>query len=213
MNSFTFGMLKPDVMRSGDWGKIIAILEQKGFRIIEGKTKTLSVQEAETFYKEHKGKPFFEGLIKFTISGPVFLMFLQKENAVTDFRKVIGSTNPIYAAAASIRYLFGKGTPNNAIHGSDCCASAIREIEFFFNYKVSLEIYGRIESPARRPWEKLVSLGNSKTVRKPRKVWVKYEETGPPINDEIPEVFLVQVPGSLPFIEELSEKNTRADNE
>ena len=135
---FTFAMIKPVAVERGDIGSIIQIIEDKGFRIAAMKKTVFSTELAQEFYAEHKGKDFFTGLTDFMCSGPVVAMVLEKENAVLDYRKIIGATNPEEAAEGTIRKLFAETLRKNAVHGSDADHSAFREVNIVFNAK---EIY------------------------------------------------------------------------
>ncbi len=119
-------------MRTGKAGPILAIITESGFRISALKMVRLSHQEAEDFYAVHKGKPFYPGLIDFMTSGPVIVMMLQHPDAVEEFRKLIGNTDPSKAAEGTIRRLYGVNTQMNAVHGSDSYGNAAREADFFF---------------------------------------------------------------------------------
>jgi len=128
-------MIKPDAVAAGHADKIIEELEAAKFTIIAKQKDTLLKVKAEEFYEEHRGKPFFDGLIAFMTSGPIIAMVLAKENAIKDFRELIGPTNSIKArmeAPQSIRAKYGVDGQQNAVHGSDSGASAAREIKFHF---------------------------------------------------------------------------------
>ncbi len=129
----TFGMIKPDAVANMHSGVIIKLTEQNGFTIDNMQKRTLSKKEAETFYAEHKGKPFFNDLVTYITSGPVIGMQLKKENAITDWRTLIGSTDPAQATVGTLRKMFATSKSNNAVHGSDSAASAQRELRLFFN--------------------------------------------------------------------------------
>jgi nucleoside-diphosphate kinase len=126
-------MIKPNATINKSSGSIIQIIEDNGYDIVQMKIHKLSVIEASSFYAEHKGKDFFEGLINFMTSAPIVAMELEKDNAVEDFRKLIGNTNPEKAEEGTIRKLYAKSTSENAIHASDSNESAKREIKFFFD--------------------------------------------------------------------------------
>ena len=119
-------------MQSQYCGQILAVIESKGFEIIAAKVIHLTKNQAEGFYAEHKERPFFSDLCQYMTSGKVLVFALKKENAVQDFRKLIGATNPAKAAPDTIRKRFAQSMEANAIHGSDSDASAEREIHFFF---------------------------------------------------------------------------------
>ena len=128
----TFSIIKPNAVKRNVIGKIIAILEENGLKIVNAQMKTLTQKEAEGFYAEHKERPFFGGLVKFMTSGPVMVMALEGEGAVEKYRKIMGATDPAKAAPGTIRAVFGEGIEANATHGSDSPTSAKRELEYFF---------------------------------------------------------------------------------
>jgi nucleoside-diphosphate kinase len=128
----TFTMLKPDAVSASNSGAIIKIIEEAGFRIIAMKKTMLSPERAGEFYAVHKERPFYKDLCKYMSSGAIIPMILEKENAVEDFRKLIGATDPAKAAAGTIRNLFAKSIEANAIHGSDSDENATIEGNFFF---------------------------------------------------------------------------------
>lgn len=128
----TFTIIKPNATINNNIGDIIKIIETNGYCIVNMKMLTLTKREAELFYSEHKGKVFFDKLIDFMTSAPIVVMELEKENAVEDFRKLIGNTNPEKAEKGTIRQLYAKNMTENAIHASDSDNSADREILFFF---------------------------------------------------------------------------------
>jgi nucleoside-diphosphate kinase len=128
----TFAMLKPGVLPRRLVGEVIIRIEQKGFHIISMKMITMSRELAETHYKEHRGKPFFESLIEYMISGPVITMVLERENAIPALRKLAGATDPDMADPGTIRGDLGVVTGKNLIHASDSAESADREIQLFF---------------------------------------------------------------------------------
>jgi len=126
-------MIKPDAVGAGNSGNIIKMIEAAGFRITAMKLTKLSRHRAGQFYEIHKERPFYNDLCDYMSSGPIIPMILEKENAVEDFRKLIGSTNPQEAADGTIRKLFAKSIEANAIHGSDSDENAIIEGNFFFS--------------------------------------------------------------------------------
>lgn len=126
-------MIKPDGVKRGLTGEIIRRIEQKGFRIVGLKQLVISRETAETHYGEHKGKPFFDGLVSFITSGPVVAMVLEGENAILEWRKMMGATNPKDAAPGTIRGDFATILDENVAHGSDAPETAEREIGIFFN--------------------------------------------------------------------------------
>ena len=126
-------MIKPDAVAAGDSGKIIDLIIQSGFKIQAMKLSRLSKEKAEEFYAIHKERGFFGDLIKFMTEGPVIAAVLEKENAVEDFRKLIGATNPANAAEGTIRKLYAKDIERNAVHGSDSDENAAIEASFHFS--------------------------------------------------------------------------------
>ncbi len=140
---FTFTMIKPTAVRLG---KLVAILNEinhAGFTVIAMKMTRLSKTQAEKFYAIHKDRPFFEELVSFMSSGHVLAAVLQKDNAVLDFRKLIGNTNPQSAEEGTIRKKFAISVQENAIHGSDSDENALMETNFFFS---QFEIFPNNES-------------------------------------------------------------------
>ena len=131
--TFTLTMIKPGAVKEHHVGDIISHIEHAGFRIIALKMTQMPKEKAEVFYEEHKEKPFFDELVSFMKSGPVVAAILEKENAVADFRKLIGSTDPAEAEEGTIRKKFARSKTHNAIHGSDSDENAIREAWFFFS--------------------------------------------------------------------------------
>ena len=138
MSYRTFTMIKPDAVLNGHVGAILEKIISAGFVIRGLKMSQLSQREAEAFYDVHKERPFFGELVTFITSGPIVAAVLEKENAVADFRALIGSTNPGEAADGTIRKLFAESMGRNAIHGSDSDENAKFECAFHFS---ALEIY------------------------------------------------------------------------
>ncbi len=128
----TFAIIKPDAVAAKHSGNIINIIEQKGFYIIGMKKVLLKQAQVELFYDIHKERPFFKDMVSFMISGPVILMVLEKDNAIKDWRTLMGATNPANAEEGTIRKIYGKSIDNNATHGSDAPETARREIAQFF---------------------------------------------------------------------------------
>ena len=126
-------MVKPDAVGANNTGAIIKMIEEAGFRIIAMKKTRLSKDRAGQFYAIHKERPFFNDLCEYMSSGSIVPMILEKSNAVEDFRKIIGATDPKKAEAGTIRNLFAKSIEANAIHGSDSDSNAIIEGNFFFS--------------------------------------------------------------------------------
>lgn len=129
----TFTMIKPDAVEAGNTGAITKMIEESGFRIVSMKKTMLTKERAGEFYEVHKERPFYQDLCNYMSSGPIIPMILEKENAVEDFRKLIGATNPKEAAEGTIRNLFAKSIEANAIHGSDSDQNALIEGSFFFS--------------------------------------------------------------------------------
>ncbi len=129
----TFGMIKPDAVAKGNVGKILAFIEENGFRLVAIKTHRIAKHEAEAFYAVHKERPFFGGLVTFMTEGPAVLMVLERENAITKWREIMGATNPANAAEGTIRKQFAESIERNAVHGSDAPETAAVEIPFFFS--------------------------------------------------------------------------------
>ncbi len=128
----TFSIIKPDAVQNGRAGKVLASLEEAGFKVAGLRLIHMSQQEAETFYGVHKERPFFGGLVKFMTSGPCVVMALEREDAVVKLREVMGATNPANAADGTIRKLYAESIERNAIHGSDSPENAAIELAFFF---------------------------------------------------------------------------------
>lgn len=129
----TFTMIKPDAVSDGFSGPIIQQIEEAGFKIIALKKIKLSPEEAGNFYEVHKERPFFQSLCDYMSSNYIIPMVLEKENAMEDFRTLIGATNPANAAEGTIRQRFAKSIEANAIHGSDSDENAALEAAFFFS--------------------------------------------------------------------------------
>ncbi len=128
----TFSIIKPDATRRNLTGKINAIFEASGLKIVGQKRVVLSKLQAEGFYAEHKERGFFGDLVAFMTSGPVVLQVLEGEDAIAAHRKLMGATNPANAEEGTIRKLFAESIEANSVHGSDSPASAAREIAYFF---------------------------------------------------------------------------------
>ncbi len=134
----TLSIIKPDAVMRNITGKINAMIEDAGLRIVAQKRIQLTKTQAEEFYAEHKEKAFFTGLVEYMISAPVVVQVLEGENVIEDYRKIMGATNPAIAEEGTIRKTFGESITHNSVHGSDSPESAAREISFFFN---QLEIF------------------------------------------------------------------------
>jgi nucleoside-diphosphate kinase len=132
-SNITLTMIKPDAVADGFTGKILDHIIAAGFKIQAMKLTRLSKEKAEEFYAIHKERPFFGELVAFMTEGPIVAAVLEKENAVEDFRKLIGATNPANAAEGTIRKLYAKNIERNAIHGSDSDENAAIEASFHFS--------------------------------------------------------------------------------
>jgi nucleoside-diphosphate kinase len=128
----TFSIVKPDAVRNGDTGAILAEIHKVGFQIVAIKKQSISVDEAKGFYHVHSHRPFFNDLCTFMSTGPLVLMVLEKENAIADLRKLMGATNPANAEEGTIRKKFAGSLQENAIHGSDAEDTAAFEIGYWF---------------------------------------------------------------------------------
>ncbi len=128
----TFTMIKPDAVKAGNIGNILQMINAAGYQIIALKLTKLSPEKAGQFYAIHKDRPFYQELVEFMSSGPIVAAILKKSNAVEDFRKLIGSTNPADAAEGTIRALYASSIGENAIHGSDSDENAQIEAAFHF---------------------------------------------------------------------------------
>lgn len=131
--NITFTMIKPTAFKNNYAGPILKMINEAGFVIKAMKLTQLSAEQAGLFYAVHEGKPFYESLVKFMSSGPIIAIILEKDNAVEDFRTLIGATNPENAAEGTIRKLYATSLQQNAVHGSDSDENAIIESNFFFS--------------------------------------------------------------------------------
>jgi nucleoside-diphosphate kinase len=129
----TFSIIKPDAVAAGKSGKILALLEESGFRIVALRMVKLSRPQAEGFYAVHRERPFYSSLVTFMTEGPVIVMALERADAVAKLREVMGATNPANAAEGTIRKLYAESIERNVIHGSDAPATAAQELQYFFN--------------------------------------------------------------------------------
>ena len=129
----TFTMIKPDAFAAGNSGAILKMIEEAGFKIVAMKATQLTPELAGKFYAVHKERPFYGDLCKYMSSGPIIAAILEKENAVEDFRKLIGATDPSKAEEGTIRKIFAKSIEANAVHGSDSDENAAIEGNFYFN--------------------------------------------------------------------------------
>jgi nucleoside-diphosphate kinase len=128
----TLFIIKPDAVERRLIGRILAHVEGEGFRIVEARFAQLTREEAQTFYAEHQGKPFFGDLVEYMTSGPVLLTCLERESAIPHLRTVVGATDPAQAAPGTVRNLYGRSKQMNSVHASDSSASAEREVKLFF---------------------------------------------------------------------------------
>lgn len=136
MTERTFAMIKPNAVQKNIIGKVLAMAEEAGLKIICAKLKTLSLRDAEGFYAEHKERPFFASLTKFMSSGPVMLLVFEAPGAVEKWRTLMGATDPKKAAPGTIRALHADSIEANTVHGSDSVQSAQRELMYFFSQEL-----------------------------------------------------------------------------
>lgn len=129
----TFTMIKPDAYGAGNSGAILKMIEEAGFKLVAMKLTRLTDETAGKFYEVHKERPFYGDLVKYMSSGPIIAAILEKDNAVADFRKLIGATNPADAEEGTIRKIFAKSIEANAVHGSDSDENAAIEGSFYFS--------------------------------------------------------------------------------
>ena len=129
----TFTMIKPDAVKDNHIGGILGMIEAGGFRIVELQKVTLTPERAGQFYAVHKGRPFYNDLVQYMSSGPIVAAILEKDNAVADFRTLIGATNPANAEEGTIRKKYAKSIEANAVHGSDSDENAQIEGDFYFS--------------------------------------------------------------------------------
>ncbi|MBB4210130.1 nucleoside diphosphate kinase [Rhodothalassium salexigens DSM 2132] len=135
----TLSIIKPDATRRNITGKVLAMLEEAGLRVVAQKRLQLTKEQAEAFYAVHKERAFFGDLVSFMTSGPVVVQVLEGDNAVAENRRVMGATNPVDAEDGTIRRTFAENIEANTVHGSDSAENAAQEIRFFFS---DLEITG-----------------------------------------------------------------------
>lgn len=133
MTNKTFTMIKPDAVAAGNMGAILDQITKGGFKVVAMKYLHLTAAQAGKFYEVHSARPFYGELVEFMSSGPIVAAILEKENAVADFRTLIGATNPAEAAEGTIRKMFAKSIGENAVHGSDSDENAAIEGSFFFS--------------------------------------------------------------------------------
>lgn len=129
----TLAIVKPDAVRKNNIGDILAMIQKAGFTVLACKLTRLSKEQAGEFYAVHKERPFYGELVNFMSSGPIFPIALEKNNAIADYRTLIGSTDPAEAADGTIRKLYAANKGENAVHGSDSVENGINEIAFFFS--------------------------------------------------------------------------------
>jgi nucleoside-diphosphate kinase len=128
----TFSIIKPDAAKNGYAGAILSDIEKAGFKLVVIRKQSISKEQAQGFYYVHKDRPFFNDLCEFMSSGPIFLMVLEKENAIADLRKLMGATNPANAEEGTIRKKYAESIQANAVHGSDAEETASFEIGYWF---------------------------------------------------------------------------------
>ena len=133
MGNITFTMIKPEAVEAGNSGAILNKIEAAGFRIVAMKKVHLSEERAGSFYEVHKERPFYGELVEYMCGGPIIAAILEKENAVLDFRTLIGATNPLEADEGTIRAEFAESLAKNAVHGSDSDENASIEADFHFS--------------------------------------------------------------------------------
>jgi nucleoside-diphosphate kinase len=141
--TLTLGIVKPDAVESGKAGAILAHLQNAGFTVRAARLVRLTRPQAAAFYEVHRGRPFYPELVDFMTSGPCLPMALEREDAVTHMRTVIGATDPAEAAAGTVRKLFAESKGRNAIHASDSPENARREVAFFFPEGELAQLWGR----------------------------------------------------------------------
>lgn len=141
MSNKTLAIIKPDAVKDNHVGEIIMMINKAGFKVKALKMIKLSEDAAKAFYEIHKDKPFYGELVEYMTSGPCVPIALEKENAVEDYRKLIGATDPAKAAEGTVRKLYARSVQFNAVHGSDSDENATKEIAFFFSNKDLIENY------------------------------------------------------------------------
>ncbi len=133
MSNITFTMIKPEAVEAGNTGAILNKIESSGFRVVAMKKVLLSKERAGEFYSVHKERPFYSELVDYMSSGPIIAAILEKDNAVADFRELIGATDPSEAKPGTIRHEYAESKGKNAVHGSDSDDNAQIEADFHFN--------------------------------------------------------------------------------
>jgi nucleoside-diphosphate kinase len=141
--TLTLGIVKPDAVETGKTGAILAHLEKAGFAVRAARLVRLTRAEAAAFYEVHRGRPFYADLVEFMTSGPCLPMALERQDAVTHMRTVIGATDPAEAAPGTVRKLFAESKGRNAIHASDSPENAQREVAFFFTEGELAQMWGK----------------------------------------------------------------------
>ncbi len=141
MGRKTLAIIKPDAVKDGYIGEIISMITKAGFKVKALKMTRLTKAQAEKFYEVHKERPFYNDLVEYMTSGPCVPIALEKDNAVEDYRKLIGATDPAQAEEGTVRKLYARNKQFNAVHGSDSDENAEKEIAFFFSEKELLENY------------------------------------------------------------------------
>ncbi len=129
----TFAIIKPDAVAAGNTGRIIAMIEENGFKILAMRKIEMTRKQAEGFYAVHRERPFFASLVKFMTEGPCVVMALEREDAIAAWRELMGPTDPAKAPEGTIRKLYGTNIERNAVHGSDAPETAATELAFFFS--------------------------------------------------------------------------------
>lgn len=138
--NYTFTMIKPDAVKANQIGPILAVINNAGFRIVAMHLTRLSFEDAKIFYAVHVGKPFYIPLCEFMSSGPIVAAILMKQNAIADYRALIGKTNPEEAEEGTIRKMFATSLQHNAVHGSDSVKAVAFESSFFFAEREHFEV-------------------------------------------------------------------------
>ncbi|AFH49807.1 Nucleoside diphosphate kinase [Ignavibacterium album JCM 16511] len=141
MGNKTLAIIKPDAVSDGYIGEIISMITKAGFKVKAMKMVHLTVNQAKSFYEVHKERPFYNDLVEYMTSGPCVPIALEKDNAVEDYRKLIGATDPAQAEEGTVRKLYARNKQFNAVHGSDSDENAEKEITFFFSRQELLENY------------------------------------------------------------------------
>jgi nucleoside-diphosphate kinase len=129
----TFSIIKPDAVAAGNAGRILAMIEDAGFRVLALRMTRLTKEQAEGFYAVHREKPFFPSLVKFMTEGRIIVMALERQDAIAKWRELMGATNPANAAEGTIRKKYAQSIERNAVHGSDAAETAEIELQYFFS--------------------------------------------------------------------------------